>query len=92
MQLELRECPGPEGSEPCGWAFLAHGDFYSGGRCDECSGHKRDWHPRVCKVGGRATDRATLLKLARFTFEQFEIVETGFNAALEEEAAVTEDE
>ena len=49
MQLELRECPGPEGGEPCGWAFLAHGDFYSGGRCDECSDHKRDWHPAYAK-------------------------------------------
>ena len=59
---------------------------------DDATYAQADWHPRACKVGGGATDSATLPKLARFTFEQFGIVAAGIDAALKKEAALEEDE
>ena len=55
--MKLRKC------QDCEWMFFS--SRIDAVRCNECGGAKHQ--PRVCKVGGKETSWATLLKLAKYT-------------------------
>ena len=60
---ELTKCEGPSGGKPCGYMFIKA--IEGAKRCNDCGANERQ--PRVCRVGGEATDWKTLLGLAHYT-------------------------